>query len=99
MTNRLPANVLALGCVSLLMAMSSQMIHADELAPNVRGSGFGLRLALFTIGSVLGPLVATVVMVASSNDMRLVFWIAAVPALLSVAVLVLAVHEVRLEMS
>ena len=66
---------------------------ADELAPQVRGSGFGLRLSLFTIGSVVGPLAATGIMVASGGDFRLVFWVAVVPAFLSVAVLVAAVKE------
>ena len=66
---------------------------ADQLPPTVRGSGFGLRLTLFTIGSVVGPLAATGVMVASGGDFRLVFWVAVVPAFLSVAVLVAAVKE------
>ena len=66
---------------------------ADQLPGAVRGSGFGLRLTLFTIGSVLGPLIATGIMLASGSDIRLVFWIAAIPAFLSVAVLVIAVKE------
>ncbi|MBI3918078.1 MAG: MFS transporter [Betaproteobacteria bacterium] len=52
---------------------------ADQLPPTVRGSGFGLRLTLFTIGSVVGPLAATGIMVAGGGDFRLVFWVAAVP--------------------
>lgn len=185
---RLPANVVALGCVSLLMAVSSQMIHsllpvflvtvlgasaasvgliegvaeatnsfarvtsgiasdwlgrrkplvvlgyglaalskplfplagdaatvllarfidrtgkglrdaprdallADELQSGARGSGFGLRIALFTVGSMIGPLIAAGIMLASSGDIRLVFWIAVIPAFMSVAVLVIAVRE------
>jgi len=188
MNPRLPANVVALGCVSLLMATSSQMIHgllplflmtvlgasavsvgiiegiaeatnslarvvsgavsdrlgrrkplvllgyglaalskplfplagdvvtvllarffdrsgkgirdaprdallADQLPATLRGSGYGLRLALFTIGSVAGPLIATGIMLASAGDIRLVFWIAVIPAFLSVAVLAYAVRE------
>ena len=66
---------------------------ADQLPTTVRGSGFGLRLTLFTIGSVLGPLIATGIMLASGDNIRLVFWIAVIPAFLSVAVLVFAVKE------
>lgn len=66
---------------------------ADQLPARARGSGFGLRIALFTIGSVLGPLMASAVMLASGGDYRLTFWIAVIPAALSVAVLVLAVRE------
>jgi MFS family permease len=66
---------------------------ADELPIESRGAGFGLRIALFTIGCVAGPLLASLVMLESGNDFRLVFWIAAVPAFLSVVVLVLGVTE------
>lgn len=66
---------------------------ADQLAPDARGTGFGLRLALFTIGAVVGPLLATVIMFGSGGDMRLVFWVAVVPAFLAVAVLIIAVTE------
>jgi MFS family permease len=59
---------------------------------HARGSGFGLRLSLFTIGSVAGPLVATGIMLANSN-IRLVFWVAVLPAFLSVLVLLIAVKE------
>jgi MFS family permease len=65
---------------------------ADELPIRARGSGFGLRLSLFTIGSVAGPLLASGIMLAS-GDIRLVFWVAVVPAVLSVLVLVVAVKE------
>lgn len=66
---------------------------ADQLPANVRGSGYGLRLTFFTIGSVVGPLVATAIMLASSDDIRLVFWVAVIPAFMSVAVLLVAVKE------
>ncbi|RPI44352.1 MAG: MFS transporter [Betaproteobacteria bacterium] len=67
---------------------------ADELRPSVRGAGFGLRIALFTIGSVVGPLLAGTILWAS-GDFRLVFWAAALPALACVVVLVVAVKEPR----
>lgn len=65
---------------------------ADELSLHVRGSGFGLRLSLFTIGSVAGPLLASLIMLAA-GDIRLVFWVAVLPALLSVLVLLVAVKD------
>jgi MFS family permease len=65
---------------------------ADELPIRDRGSGFGLRLSLFTIGSVAGPSLASGIMLAG-GDIRLVFWVAVVPAFLSVLVLVVAVKE------
>ena len=66
---------------------------ADELPSTARGSGYGLRLTLFTLGSVIGPLLAITIMLTSGGDIRLVFWVAAIPAFLSVAVLIVAVRE------
>jgi MFS family permease len=66
---------------------------ADIVAPDVRGSGFGWRLALAIAGFVLGPLFAIAIMRWSSDDFRLVFWIALIPAYLSVILLLFAVKE------
>jgi MFS family permease len=67
---------------------------ADLTVPEIRGSGFGLRLALAIAGSVVGPLVAIGLMWLSGGDFRLVFWIALIPAYLSIVVLIFAVKEV-----
>jgi len=56
---------------------------ADETPPDLRGAAYGLRQALDTVGGFLGPLLAIGLMLMLSNDIRLVFWIAAVPAALS----------------
>ncbi len=66
---------------------------ADVTAPERRGSGFGLRLSLGFAGFVIGPLIAVVLMRLSGDDFRLVFWIALIPACLSILVLLAAVTE------
>lgn len=66
---------------------------ADLTAPEIRGAGFGLRLALAIAGFVVGPLIAVGIMWLSGDDFRLVFWIALIPAYLSIVVLVLTVKE------
>lgn len=66
---------------------------ADITVDELRGSAFGLRHALFSTGAVLGPLLAIGLMLLSDDDFRLVYWIAVVPALLCVVVLVLQVNE------
>jgi MFS family permease len=66
---------------------------ADVMPPPVRGTGFGLRLALYTIGAVAGPLAAVALMRLSGDDFRLVFWIALIPGFASVAVLLVWVNE------
>jgi MFS family permease len=66
---------------------------ADLTSNEIRGEGFGLRLALTIFGFVVGPLVAIGLMKLSNDDFRFVFWIALIPAYLSVIVLIVAVKE------
>jgi len=66
---------------------------ADFTAKEIRGEGFGLRLALAISGFVMGPLIAIGLMKLSGDDFRLVFWIALIPAYLSIVVLLVAVKE------
>jgi MFS family permease len=66
---------------------------ADMMPSPIRGSGFGLRFALYTIGAVAGPLAAIGLMSASDDNFRLVFWIALLPGFASVVVLLASVKE------
>lgn len=66
---------------------------ADVTPPEIRGAAFGLRQALDTVGAFVGPLVAVALMYALAGDMRAVFWWAALPAGIAVALLVLGVDE------
>jgi len=68
---------------------------ADVTPAEVRGAAYGLRQALDTVGAVLGPLAAIGLMILLASDMRAVLWVAVVPAILSVVVLVLFVREPR----
>jgi MFS family permease len=66
---------------------------ADVTPPEGRGAAYGLRQALDTVGAVLGPLAAIGLMLALASDIRSVLWVALLPAVLSVAVLVFFVRE------
>lgn len=66
---------------------------ADLAPPAMRGAAFGLRQSLDTVGAFLGPLLAVGLMLLWANDFRAVFWVAVVPGLLAVVLLVLGVHE------
>lgn len=66
---------------------------ADLTAKEIRGEGFSLRLAIAIAGFVAGPLIAIGIMKLSGDDFRLVFWIALIPAYLSIIVLLVAVKE------
>ena len=57
---------------------------ADVTPAAIRGRAFGLRQSLDTVGAFAGPLLAIGLMAAFENDMRLVFWVAVVPAILAV---------------
>ena len=66
---------------------------ADITPAHLRGASFGLRQSLDTIGAFTGPLLATGLMLLWANDFRAVFWVAVIPAMLCVALLVLGVRE------
>ena len=66
---------------------------ADLAPPHLRGASFGLRQSLDTIGAFAGPLLAIGLMWLTANHFQAVFWIAVVPAFLSVGVLLVAVKE------
>jgi MFS family permease len=65
----------------------------DVTPTHIRGSGFGLRLAFYTTGFVVGPLAAMAVMKMSGDDFHLVFWIAVIPSALAIGVLLFGIKE------
>jgi MFS family permease len=66
---------------------------ADLVSSGSRGAAYGLRQALDTVGAVVGPLTAIALMVALHDNFRFVFWLALIPALLAVLLLVIGVRE------
>ncbi len=66
---------------------------ADLVSPDIRGAAFGLRQSLDTIGAFLGPLLAIGLMLLLANDFRTIFWLAAIPAFISVALLYFGLQE------
>jgi MFS family permease len=66
---------------------------ADLVAAEMRGAAYGLRQSLDTVGAFLGPLLAIALMLLWANDFRAIFWVAVIPAVLSVLVLLAGVRE------
>ena len=66
---------------------------ADIAPAHVRGAAFGLRQALDTVGAFIGPLLAVGLMVLWANDFRAVFWMAVIPGMVAVALLLFGVRE------
>ncbi|WP_439924530.1 MFS transporter [Nitrobacter sp. JJSN] len=66
---------------------------ADIAPAHLRGASFGLRQSLDTIGAFIGPLLAIGLMWLTANYFQAVFWIAVIPAFLSVGLIIVAVKE------
>jgi MFS family permease len=65
---------------------------ADVSPPEIRGACFGLRQSMDTVGAVLGPALAILLMLWLV-DIQLVLWFAAIPATIAVALIVAGVKE------
>ncbi len=66
---------------------------ADVTPADTRGTAYGLRQSLDTVGAFAGPLLGIVLLSALGGDMRMVFAIATIPAVLAVALLIIGVRE------
>ena len=66
---------------------------ADLVPPHQRGAAYGLRQSLDTVGAFSGPLLAVLFMVVLNGNVPLIFALAIIPAVISVAILVLFVRE------
>ena len=66
---------------------------ADITPAEIRGAAFGLRQSLDTVGAFLGPLLAVGLMLLWANDFRAVFWVAMIPGLMAVALLIFGLRE------
>ncbi len=66
---------------------------ADEVAPAQRGDAYGLRQSLDTVGGFAGPLLAVLFVAVMALPLRTVLWIACIPAVLTVLVLLAGLRE------
>jgi len=66
---------------------------ADITPPAIRGAAYGLRQAIDTFGAFVGPLLAVALMLLWSNDFRAIFWVATIPAILAVLLLIVGIKE------
>lgn len=68
-------------------------LMADIAPAHLRGAAFGLHQSLDTVGAFLGPLLAVCLMLLWTNDFRAVFWVAVIPGLMAVTLLLFGVRE------
>ena len=67
---------------------------ADSVDASIRGRAFGFHRAADHAGAVVGPLIAFGVLHGAGVPLRQVFWLAAIPGLLAVLVLIVGVKDV-----
>ena len=78
------------------MRTSARDALISESTPvNAQGKAFGLHRALDTVGAVFGPLIALFLWHYTAHNFRLIFMIAAIPCMVGVILLALAVREIR----
>ena len=66
---------------------------ADSTDPAIRGKAYGFHRAMDHAGALVGPLIATLLLAWFVKDLRTVFWIAAIPGLLAVVLIIWKVRE------
>jgi len=66
---------------------------ADSVHPSIRGRAFGVHQAADNLGAVVGPLIAFALLRWEGLSLRHLFWLAAIPGLLSVLVVAFFVRE------
>jgi len=71
----------------------------DLAPPSRRGESYGLKRALAQAGSLFGAFLAYAVMVYTNDDYISVFYVACIPSVISLLVLIFFVHEKRAQKS
>ena len=70
---------------------------ADVTLESLRGTAYGLRQAMDTIGAFFGPLLALGLMLWTANRFKVVFWCAVAPAFIAITIMIVAVREPALK--
>lgn len=68
---------------------------ADVTSPEIRGRAYGLRQALDTVGAFAGPLAAIGLMAIFADNMRAVFWVAVIPGVIAVLLVLFGIKGDR----
>ena len=66
---------------------------ADSVDPALRGKAYGFHRSMDHAGALVGPLIATLLLAYFVTDVRTVFWLAAIPGLCAVLLIVWKVSE------
>ena len=67
---------------------------ADSAKDTYFGRTYGFHRALDTLGAILGPLTAFIILALSNDNYRLLFGLAIVPGIIAIAIILLGVREI-----
>jgi len=70
---------------------------ADLSPSDIKGECFGLRTALTNAGSVIGTALAVLLMWWTANNYQQIFWIASIPPIIALIILIIFVHDSKLK--
>ena len=73
----------------------SDALVADSVPREEAGKAFGFQRSMDHAGAVAGPLLAFLFLTYFSSDIRLLFWLAAVPGVIAVLILIFRVRETK----
>ncbi len=76
-----------------IQASPRDALIGDEAPKKTKGACFGLRQSLSVAGSTLGAILGIVVMKLSNNNFELMFFLAGIPAVVAVFILIAFVKE------
>jgi MFS family permease len=68
---------------------------ADSVLPTLRGKAYGFHRSMDHAGALLGPLLATLLLSYFIKDLRSLFWLAGIPGIVAVILIVWKVREVQ----
>lgn len=69
------------------------VIISESVPVSELGAAYGLRQAMDSVGAIIGPGLAFWIMLHSGHNVRLVFWLAAIPGALAIATVLFGVQE------
>lgn len=66
---------------------------ADISPPHLRGAAYGIRQTLDSVGACVGPMLAVLLLVIFTDDLKAALWVAVLPAFIALALLITLVRE------
>ncbi len=70
---------------------------ADLSTKKSEGRSFGIRQTLYPLGVVFGSVLATVLMIATNDNYRMVFLLATIPGIIALSILVLFIRQPKIQ--